>query len=268
VLALDATGAASRWATLPGMWGTPTVAIDGTTGGVSGDRRTLILQKVTYVYPAPVTHFAVLRARTLKLQRVITLHGDFSFDAISPDGRTLYLIQHPRPGGVAYKVRAYDIPAGRLLKRAITDPTRWGPIMHGVAMARVASADGSRDYTLYDKGGGRMFIHALDTVHGKALCIDLPRVAQGTTVGLALSQDDRVLTVTRDGAPFQTVDTRTYVMAPVVQTTAAATPTRAASASGEPVGLIAAAVAAALAAAVAVGLARRGTLPMWRPRSD
>jgi hypothetical protein len=270
LVALDRTGAATHWSTLRGLWGTPQVTFQGATGGVSGDGRTVVLQQISATYPARVTRFAVLHTRSFRVRRMVTLHGDFSFDAISPDGRTLYLIQHPRPGAVSYKVRAYDVGHGRLLQKAITDPTRWGPVMHGVAMARVVPADGTRAYTLYDEGRGRTFIHALDTVHGTALCIDLPRVLSGTTPGLALSPDGSVLTVTEAGRPFRTIDTRTYVMAPVVRqpTVSKSGAASAPSPSGTPWGVVAGVLAAALGAAVAVAAVRRGTLPLWRPRSD
>jgi DNA-binding beta-propeller fold protein YncE len=143
--------------------------------------------------------------------------------------------------------------------------------MHGTAVTRVSSQDGARAYTVYDKGNGHMFIHALDTVHGKAVCIDLPRVSVGAAIGLQLQHDGGTLDVTQNGAAFQRIDTTSYVMSPAT-TRAAPVATAPAGAGGGggglPAGLLAAIAAAVLAAAAAVVVVRRGRLPTWRPRSD
>jgi hypothetical protein len=273
IVAIDPSGAAQRWSTLRGMWGVPQVANDGTTAGVSGNRRTLVIERISYRYPQRTTRFAVLRTHSLRVRRLITLRGDFSFDAISPDGGRIYLIEHPRPGLASYRVREYDVAGQRLLARIITDPTRWGTVMHGTAVTRVSSPDGARAYTVYDKGNGRMFIHALDTVHGKAVCIDLPPVSASAAIGLQLRNDDATLEVTQDGAAFQQIDTSSYVMSPattpvVPVATAPAAGRSGGGGGGLPAGPLAAIVAAVLAAAAAVVVVRRGRLPAWRPRSD
>jgi DNA-binding beta-propeller fold protein YncE len=271
VVALDGSGAAIRWSVLRGEWGTPQVADDGTSGGVSGDGRVLVLQQISHTYPQQTTRFAVLRTAGLHLWRTIALAGDFSYDAISPSGSRIYLIEHPRSGLSAYRVRAYSVAQHRLLPRPITDPTKWGTVMHGTALTRVSSRDGSRAYTLYDEGNGHMFIHALDTVRGKAVCIDLPHVSAGATIGLELPPGDARLLVTRDGRPLRTIDTAGYVMsAPAREraatgTGAARLPDQARG-GGVPVAALAVAV---LALAAAAALVRgRGRLPVWRPRSD
>ena len=48
--------------------------------------------------------------------------------------------------------------------------------MRGTALSRVGSEDGSWAYTLYDGGGDVPFIHALDTVGDKAVCVFLPQL--------------------------------------------------------------------------------------------
>ena len=46
----------------------------------------------------------------MRLQRIVTLHGAFFFDAISPDGGAMYLIQLTSSrNGLGYAVRAYDL---------------------------------------------------------------------------------------------------------------------------------------------------------------
>jgi hypothetical protein len=108
----------------------------------------------------------------------VKLHGDFSFDAISPQGRWMYLIQYTSPTDpTRYRVRAYDIREGRMLARPVLDPTAPGEKMRGAPLSRTSSADGRWAYTLYDGAGGTPFIHALDTSHRTARCIDLATLA-------------------------------------------------------------------------------------------
>ena len=59
---------------------------------------------------AGVTRFAVLSTKTLRKSRTIALRGSWAYDAISPDGSVLYLIQYTELGrSISYRVRAYDL---------------------------------------------------------------------------------------------------------------------------------------------------------------
>jgi len=131
--------------------------------------------------------------------RLITLRGDWTFDAISPDGRVMYLIQR-LPGGrlESYRVRSYDLVANRLSPHVIAD--RDDP--HGMAgypLSRAVKGKGRMVFTLYSSVEGTSFVHALDAVTGTAHCIDLPwkRPTDGTlfSLRLALSHDQRRLRV-------------------------------------------------------------------------
>ena len=87
--------------------------------------------------------------------------------------------------------------------------------MRGLPMTRVTTPDGRWEHTLYDGGGdGEPFIHALDTVESRSVCIDLPQLEgerRITQVGLALAPDGGSLTVTdRGGELLATVDTETF----------------------------------------------------------
>jgi hypothetical protein len=120
----------------------------------------------------------LLDARTLQVRRTITLHGDFSFDAISPHGKTMFLINYTSPNDpTRYSVRAYDLRAGTLVPGAIQDPAERSDKMRGSPITRLESADGRWAYTLYDGAGGTPFVHALDTADLHARCIDLPMLA-------------------------------------------------------------------------------------------
>ena len=79
---------------LPGTFTIPAVAYDGSASGLSGDGHTLILIEPRASFPRAETRLAVLDTRPLLWRTTITLPGDFSFDAVSPDGSSLYLIQY------------------------------------------------------------------------------------------------------------------------------------------------------------------------------
>jgi hypothetical protein len=171
VEAINAHGTVLQSNWLPGYFGIPLVANDGSAGGLTRDGKRLVLASNAV---AGVSQFAVLKTRTLSVARRIDLAGLWSFDALSPDGRTLYLIQYfLKPRSQRYLVRAYDLTRGRLYKRAISDRIERG-LMTGWPVTRVTSADGARAYTLYLKGNGSAFVHVLDTIHRKAVCVDLP----------------------------------------------------------------------------------------------
>jgi hypothetical protein len=117
----------------------------------------------------------LLRTADLGTRDRISLDGTFGFDALSPDGGTLYLIQHTSTEDIQhYTVRAYDLATHTLQPGTIADKTQTNWVMQGWAVSRVASTNGRWVYTLYANPGGFPFIHALDTVRGVAHCVGLP----------------------------------------------------------------------------------------------
>lgn len=175
-------GRVERFSTLRGSYGIPVVAFDGTTDGLGADGRTLVLSGVSADPARRSSRFAVLDARRLRVRQTFGLRGAFSFDALSPSGKTLFLIEHlgGRQNPLQYRVRAYDLAAGRLLRRPIADKRLGVSVMRGVPAARATSRDRRWAYTLY-QGGKHPFVHALDTVRRAAVCIDLPhRAKQGS----------------------------------------------------------------------------------------
>lgn len=210
-------GAALRSATIPGSWGVQLATLDGGLTGLSTDGRTLVL---TDNLGAPgtlraVSRFAVVDTRTLTLTRKISLRGDFTVDALSPDAGTLYLIQHvSRADLTKYQVRAYDLRTNRLAPGAIADKTQAGWVMAGYPLTRVATADGRWVYTLYRQDGNYPFVHALDTVTRTAVCVGLPvdwttEKSWLTTAQLTLG--DGTLEIRANGGAVRLVlDTRTF----------------------------------------------------------
>ncbi len=209
-----------RSAAFAASWGIPLVAFDGTPDGLSADGRTLVLGSASQ-QTTPLraeSSFLVVDTRALRSRRLVRLRGDFAFDALSPDGTTLYLIQHLSVNDLSrYVVRAYDLAHGRLLAHRIADRTQRGWVMQGYPMARVTSPDGRMAYTLYQNPGGYPFIHALDTVRGTAHCIGVPW--HGDQDGLSklrlslLDGGHRLALGWPGGRTFVLVNTRTYRLA-------------------------------------------------------
>lgn len=195
----------------PGNYTIPAVAYDATPGGLSADGHTLALIEPRTGFPRATTKLLVLDTPSLRYRATIVLHGDFSFDAISPHGRRLFLIQYTSPADpTRYAVRTYDVQALRLDPAPIVDPANPREKMRGNPLSRVASPDGSRAYTLYDGGGGTPFIHALDTADGTARCIDLDGLDLQTVWRLRLSaaQRGKTIDVVDRGTALLTVDIR------------------------------------------------------------
>ena len=167
-----------RERTIQGSYGIPIVTWDGHTDGLSADGRTLVLENVRApsVRLQRESGFAVLDARTLVLEQRVSLRGDFTFDALSPDGRTLYLIEHVSSQNLTlYRVRAYDVRARRLLRRIIAEKGSWQTAtMAGWPITRAVSRDGIWVYTLYGRNDrGAPFVHALDARDRTAVCLDV-----------------------------------------------------------------------------------------------
>ncbi len=212
------TGDVARRTELAGRFGIPLVAYDSTAGGLSGDGRTLVLINPRRGFPRRTTTFAVFSTgpRSLRLRRILRLPGDFSYDALSPDGRSLFLINYiSRTDPTKYRVRVYDLERNRLDPKPIVDPREAPDEMNGFALSRVTSTDGRWAYTLYQGTDGKPFIHALDTRDRKAVCIDLDDPAllsSGNSFELRLLSAARGtrLDVRRGGALLATVDTATF----------------------------------------------------------
>lgn len=195
-----------------GRYTIPVVALDGTPSGLSADGRTLVLINPRRTFPRERTAFAVLDARTLRVRTVLDFKGDYSFDALSPNGRWLYLIQYTsRRDPQRYAVRAYDLRADRMLPKPIVDPTEPDEAMRGFALTRATTENGRWEYTLYDGGGSHPFVHALDTVGRKALCLDLDVLEGDSNLGNLRLQPDPggQITVHYRGIPMAFIDRET-----------------------------------------------------------
>jgi hypothetical protein len=219
---------------VPGRWQLPTIGLDPTPVGRSIDGSTIALVEGAYdgtTDDSPGrSRFAIVEhhvadTRTtagdapLRLARIVELPGDFEYDALSPDGRILYVVQHlDQVAGGRYQVRAVDVPTGVMRDAVIVDKTNLDEEMSGTPIAQSRRPNGLV-LTLY-RGPEHPFIHALMAHEAWAVCIDLPATgseqasaaldwdlaaspsgasvfAVNATLGLAVDVDPAALTVRR-----------------------------------------------------------------------
>jgi hypothetical protein len=154
------------------------------------------------------TEFLVAGSRYL-------LRGNYEVEALSPDGRRLFLV-HWRNRG--YELQRFDLSTRALSPTRLDDPDEK---MSGTATNAVATRDGRWLLTLYAKADGSSFVHALDLRSGIAHCIDLPLKGDYGTVwatALTLSPDEQRLYL---ASPLlgriTTVDMRTLEVSSVVR---------------------------------------------------
>src|SRR4051812_19309080 len=94
--------------TIPGAFGIPVLTQSGLAGGLFHDGSAFVLQQAGFDNAS--SHFAIVGTNDLKLRQTITLKGTFGFDALSPNGSMLYLIQHRTANDWNhYVVRAYNL---------------------------------------------------------------------------------------------------------------------------------------------------------------
>jgi hypothetical protein len=207
-------GKVVRTRLLHGTFTVPAVAYDGSAGGLSADGSTLVLISPRQGFPRAKTTFKLLEATLLRPKKTLTLQGDFSFDALSPDGRWIYLIEYTSPvDPLKYEVRVLDAATGKLQPQSIVDPRDPGEKMNGDPLTRTSSPDGRWAYTLYS-GTEHPFVHALDTVARDARCVDLDSLTGRKdlpSLRLSLGSGGRDLSVQAPGGEqLAVVDTQTF----------------------------------------------------------
>ena len=145
--------------------------------------------------------FAVIDTKLLKVAALVQVPGSFSYDAISDDGTSLYLIeqisqQAARNLGFntpyGYRVRVYDLPTAKLSETLVVDvklasqtlannaETRVDGFMTGIYQSSVPSRDGLWNFSFYYNPNRGPFIHVLHLNSRSAFCIlDLPDPPNG-----------------------------------------------------------------------------------------
>jgi hypothetical protein len=167
---------------IEGRWRLPTIGLDPTPVGLSANAaESPNAATVVLVEDGPpdasraTTRFAVVRRTPIgePLTRVVELAGAFEYDALSPDGSLLYVVEHlgGKPEG-RYQVRVVDVSTGVMRDTIIADKRNLEEAMSGWPIAQIRRPDGIV-MTLY-RGAEHPFIHALNTREAWAVCIDLP----------------------------------------------------------------------------------------------
>lgn len=127
------------------------------------------------------TTIAVVDTQVGKVTDLIKDADDFTLDAISPDGQTLYLLQQLHDAEHHYYVRAFSVASNELEANIIVDKTEVNEKqMTGQAVTRQMLADGTVAHTLYvNPAENTAFIHILplEGTTPIARCIDLPGTA-------------------------------------------------------------------------------------------
>jgi YVTN family beta-propeller protein len=166
--------------------------------GLSPNGRWLVLVGES----AATSSFAIIDTGLLKLAAVAQVPGLFSYDAISDDGTSLYLVERITPEAArqigahpaySYRVRVYDVPSAKLSETLVVDvklaaqpigdsnaETRVDGIMSGIYQSSVPSRDGLWNFSFYYNPHRGPFIHVLHLNSRSAFCIlDLPIVSGG-----------------------------------------------------------------------------------------
>ena len=183
--------------TIDGAWRLPTIGPDPVPVGISGNLSTIVLAENVEPGTAGRTRFAVLAKGFPRPARIIELRGRFTYDVLSPDGAVLYLIEHlDADAGGQYQVRAVELASGRLREEVVVSKGNVEEAMAGYPLAQVRHAAGGV-LTLY-RGPEHPFIHALNSVDGWAICVDLPATgardaAAAADWGLAPTPDGHTL---------------------------------------------------------------------------
>ena len=213
-LVRNSDGKTIRQRVVKGKLGVPAVTFNGVAEGTWAGGRRLVLSSSVYDDQTR-TRFVVIDTRTLRPLKTITLSGAFAFDALSPSGDRLFLLQFPQGvnGGIHYVVRSLNMRTGKLEPGAIVDKTEPDEQMNGIAMYRAWSPNRTWAYTLYNGGESHAFVHALNTRTRTARCIDLPWKGQAQRVleQVQMAVRGGFLTL-RDpgGGLLARIDTRTF----------------------------------------------------------
>jgi hypothetical protein len=161
---------------MDGTFGVP-VLQDSYSDAIFRDGSAFVLQNVGY---GARSEFRIVDTSDLTVRDTIVLDGTFSYDALSPDGKVLYLTQHTSTSDVThYVVRAYDLDSHTLRPGRIADKAQRGWVMQGFPAKRTATKDGRWVYTMYANPSGYPFVHALDTINGVAHCVGFARPSSG-----------------------------------------------------------------------------------------
>jgi hypothetical protein len=160
-------------ATIPSGYSLPSLGYQGPTAGLSPNGQWLALtDNGSAVTGKLVSSFVVGSSSLSGGFKTVRVNGDFSFDALSDTGQSLYLIQKMGDPN-HYQVRLLDVRSGTLVEPPVVDKRDAAEPMNGIRGDSAASPLGQYVFTVYARAAGP-FIHALPLDQPFAWCIDLP----------------------------------------------------------------------------------------------
>src|SRR5436190_9850809 len=163
------TAALVALAAASGHFELPVVAGDA-HAGLSADGRIAVLAEQP---SRGRSRFALVDTDARRVKRLIALHGDYGFDAVSPDGSRIYVIRYESRDHRRYAVQAMRADDPNASPETVVEKGEPGERMTGLPVARATSGADGWIYTLYDGAGSAPFIHALQTQQAFTVCIDL-----------------------------------------------------------------------------------------------
>jgi hypothetical protein len=168
-------------------YGTTLRSFDPATGAQTGDLRlpdyygSILGQSPSGSYLvlaegySGATRIAAVPSNLQGPVRSAMLNSSFTFDALSDDGASLFLVEHVS-SPLDYRVRRYDLNAGRLDPGILVEKgASPSALMNGQWYASVPSSERSTVYSLY-YGQSGPFVHELNLDGGPfpVVCVDLP----------------------------------------------------------------------------------------------
>lgn len=206
-----ATGAEQLSFSLDGRWSMP-AAYGPAPSGLSGNAKWMVLvaPPVIVTGSGTLNRFAIVDLAHNKLDRIVNANGDLAFDAISNDGKNLYLVEHLVPAPhYAVRVASFN-GTGQLGGILGQIKTAEPEVMNGLYHASVA-VGGDWFLSLYSNPTRGPFIHALNTTQLYAQCIlNMPDVPIALRPAWSMLLDPghaRLYAVNGAGGVVSTVDT-------------------------------------------------------------
>jgi hypothetical protein len=205
-----ATGAEQVSFVIEGRWSVP-AAYGPAPSGLSGNGKwmALVAPPAKINGTETLNRFAIVDLTLKRINRTVNANGDLAFDALSNDGRNLYLIEHLVPAP-QYVVRVASFEGSGLADGVLGQIKTAEPeVMNGIYHASVAVGDWL--LSLYSNPGRGPFIHALNTTQFYAQCIlnmpDVPVALRPAWSMLLDAKRQRLYAVNGAGGVISEVET-------------------------------------------------------------
>ncbi len=209
------TGSDTMHFALDGEWALPATYGPAPSGISRNGSWMVLIGPKTTTGASVVNRIAVVDLVKGKIDRVITATGDVSFDAVSDDGRNVYLVEHLVPSP-HYVVRVASFQGSGLADGVLGQIKTAEPeVMNGLYHASVA-VSGDWFLSLYSNPTRGPFIHALNTTQLYAQCIlNIPDVPVVLRPAWAMVLDPRhpiLYAINGPGGAVSEVDTMSLVV--------------------------------------------------------